>query len=53
MPNLIQPGAGEHSTRRSAAGLRDQTDNQPDKRPLSSPAALGHVTVNSASMPSV
>ena len=32
MPHLIQPGTGEHSTHRSAAGLRDQTDNQPDER---------------------
>src|SRR5215213_742125 len=32
MPHLLQPGAGEHSTHRSAAGLRDQTDNQPDER---------------------
>src|SRR3954447_24479390 len=31
MPHLIQPGAGEHSAHRSAAGLRDQTDNQPDE----------------------
>ena len=31
MPHLIQPGAGEHSTHRSAAGLRDQADNQPDE----------------------
>ena len=31
MPHLIQPGTDEHSTHRSAAGLRDQTDNQPDK----------------------
>src|SRR3954453_16185579 len=31
MPHLLQPGAGEHSTHRSAAGLRDQTDNQPDE----------------------
>ena len=31
MPHLIQPAAGEHSTHRSAAGLRDQADNQPDK----------------------
>src|SRR3954449_9904786 len=32
MPHVFQPGAGEHSTHRSAAGLRDQTDNQPDER---------------------
>jgi hypothetical protein len=32
MPHLIQPGAGEHSTHRSAASLGDQTDNQPDER---------------------
>src|ERR1044071_9386658 len=25
------PGAGEHSTHRSAAGLGDQADNQPDE----------------------
>ena len=31
MPHLIQPGAGEHSTHRSAAGLGDQADNQPDE----------------------
>src|SRR4051812_34574599 len=31
MPHLIQPSAGEHSTHRSAAGLRDQTNNQPDE----------------------
>src|SRR3954452_8514301 len=31
MPHLFQPGAGEHSTHRSATGLRDQTDNQPDE----------------------
>src|SRR6187399_535097 len=31
MPHLIQPGAGEHSTHRSAAGLRDQTDHQSDE----------------------
>ena len=31
MPHLIQPGTGEHSTYRSAAGLRDQADNQPDE----------------------
>src|SRR5881394_1285217 len=31
MPHLVKPCAGEHSTHRSAAGLRDQTDNQPDK----------------------
>src|SRR5215210_2043918 len=31
MPYLIQPGAGEHSTHRSAAGLRDQTNNQSDE----------------------
>jgi hypothetical protein len=30
MPHLIQPGAGEHSTYRSAAGLGDQAD-QPDE----------------------
>jgi hypothetical protein len=34
MPHLIQPGASEHATHRSAAGLRDQTDNQPDERGL-------------------
>ena len=32
MPHLLQPGTGEHSTHRSTAGLRDQTDNQPDER---------------------
>jgi hypothetical protein len=32
MPHLIQPGTGEHSTHRSAAGLRDQTDHQSDER---------------------
>src|SRR3954447_12683233 len=31
MPHLLQPGAGEHSTHRSAAGLRDQTNNQSDE----------------------
>ena len=31
MPHLIQPGAGEHSTHRSAARLRDQADNQSDE----------------------
>ena len=31
MPYLVQPGAGEHSTYRSAAGLGDQADNQPDE----------------------
>src|SRR4051794_35929029 len=31
MPHLIQPGAGEHSTHRSAASLSDQTNNQPDE----------------------
>jgi hypothetical protein len=31
MPHLIQPGAGQHSTHRSAAGLSDQADNQPDE----------------------
>ena len=31
MPHLIQPGADEHSTHRSAAGLRNQADNQPDE----------------------
>jgi hypothetical protein len=31
MPHLIQPGTGEHSTYRSAAGLRDQADNEPDE----------------------
>ena len=31
MPHLIQPGAGEHSTHRSAAGLRDQADHQSDE----------------------
>ena len=29
MPHLFQPGAGEHSTHRSAASLRDQANNQP------------------------
>jgi hypothetical protein len=28
---VIQPAAGEHPTHRSAAGLPDQTDNQPDE----------------------
>jgi hypothetical protein len=32
MPHLIQPGAGEHSTHRSAAGLSNQTDNHPNER---------------------
>ena len=32
MPHLLQPGTGEHPTHRSTAGLRDQTDNQPDER---------------------
>src|SRR3954453_3162044 len=31
MPHLLQPGAGEHSTHRTAAGLRDQTNNQSDE----------------------
>jgi hypothetical protein len=31
MPHLIQPGAGQHPTHRSTAGLRDQTDNQADE----------------------
>jgi hypothetical protein len=31
MPHLIQPGTGEHSAYCSAAGLGDQTDNQPDE----------------------
>src|SRR5215207_7969660 len=31
MPHLIQPGAGEHSTHRSAAGLRNQANNQSDE----------------------
>ena len=31
MPHLVQPGPGEHSTHRSAAGLGDQADNQPDE----------------------
>ena len=31
MPHLIQPGAGEHSTHRSTASLRDQADNQPNE----------------------
>src|ERR687897_3494915 len=31
MPHLLQPSAGEHSTHRSAAGLRDQTNNQSDE----------------------
>src|SRR6187399_402588 len=31
MPHLIQPGAGEHSTHRSTAGLRDQTNEQADE----------------------
>ena len=54
MPHLIQPGAGEHSTHRSAAGLRDQTNNQSDEglecgcgearagtRPADRPASAG------------
>jgi hypothetical protein len=32
MPHLIQPGTGEHSTHRSTAGLRDQTNKQADER---------------------
>src|SRR6187551_3042864 len=28
MPHLIQPGTGQHSTHRSTAGLRDQTNEQ-------------------------
>ena len=32
MPHLIQRGTGEHSAYCSAAGLGDQTDNQPDER---------------------
>jgi hypothetical protein len=32
MPHLIQPGTGEHSAYCPAAGLGDQTDNQPDER---------------------
>jgi hypothetical protein len=32
MPHLIQPGADEHSTHRSAAGLRDQADNPARRR---------------------
>ena len=31
MPHLLQPSAGEHPTHRSAAGLRDQTNHQPDE----------------------
>ena len=31
MPYLIQPRAGEHSTHRSAAGLRDQANHQSDE----------------------
>ena len=31
MPELIQPGAGEHSADRSAASLSDQTNNQPEE----------------------
>src|ERR1700712_4645211 len=31
MPHLIQPGAGEHSTHRSTAGLRDETNKQADE----------------------
>ena len=31
MPHLIQPGAGDHSTHRSTAGLRDQPNHQSDE----------------------
>src|SRR6478609_10243937 len=31
MPDLIQPGAGEHFAHRSAPGLRDQTNKQADE----------------------
>ena len=31
MPDLFQSGAGEHSTYRSTAGLRDQTNDQADE----------------------
>src|SRR3954467_13833340 len=31
MPHLLQPGAGDHSTHRSAAGLPDQANHQPEE----------------------
>jgi len=31
IPHLIQPGAGQHSTHRSTAGLGDQTNKQTDE----------------------
>src|SRR3954449_3305500 len=31
MPHPFQPGPGEHSTHRSTAGLRDQTNEQADE----------------------
>jgi hypothetical protein len=33
MPELIQPGTGEHPADRSSASLSDQTNNQPDEGP--------------------
>jgi hypothetical protein len=31
MPELIQPGAGEHPADRSSASLSDQANNQPEE----------------------